>query len=60
MGETGDILLAANAQLQRQANHVQSRRALYFRDWQEVMVASSDGVFARDIRLTQSVGYSLL
>jgi TldD protein len=39
---------------------VQSRRSSYFRDWQEVLVAASDGTFARDIRLTQSVGYSLL
>ena len=60
MQEMGEILLAANAQLQQDADHVQSRRAVYFRDWQEVLVAASDGVFARDIRLTQSVGYSLL
>lgn len=60
MGETGELLLAANARLQHHADHVQSRRAVYFRDWQEVMVAASDGIFARDIRLTQSVGYSLL
>jgi TldD protein len=39
---------------------VQSRRAVYFRDWQEVLVAASDGTFARDIRLTQSVGFNLL
>lgn len=60
MGEMGDILLSANHQLQRQASHTQSRRATYFRDWQEVLVAASDGTFARDIRLTQSVGYNLL
>jgi TldD protein len=60
MREMGDVLLAANAQLQSKANHIQSRRASYFRDWQEVLVASSDGTFARDIRLNQSVGYSLL
>ncbi len=60
MAEMGDILLSANAKLGQKANHVQSRRAMYFRDWQEVLVAASDGVFARDIRLTQSVGYSLL
>ncbi|WP_299488105.1 TldD/PmbA family protein [Acaryochloris sp. IP29b_bin.137] len=60
MQEMGDILLTANAQLNKDADHVQSRRATYFRDWQEVLVAASDGVFARDIRLTQSVGYSLL
>ncbi len=39
---------------------MQSRRAVYFRDWQEVLVAASDGTFARDIRLTQSVGFNLL
>ncbi|MBS0018481.1 MAG: TldD/PmbA family protein [Arthrospira sp. SH-MAG29] len=54
MQEMGDILLAANAQLLKKANHVQSRRASYFRDWQEVLVAASDGTFARDVRLTQS------
>lgn len=56
----GDVLLSATSSLARTANHVQSRRASYFRDWQEVLVASSDGTFARDIRLNQSVGMSLL
>ncbi len=60
MREMGEILLDANAKLKLKANHVQSRRAIYFRDWQEVLVAASDGTFARDIRLTQSVGYNLL
>ncbi len=59
MQEMGDILLAVNDQLSKKANHIQSRRASYFRDWQEVLVASSDGTFARDIRLTQSVGCNL-
>lgn len=60
MQEMGDVLLAATSQLQKQARHIQSRRAFYFRDWQEVLVAASDGTFAHDIRLTQSVGMSLL
>ncbi len=60
MREMGEVLLDANAQLKLKANHAQSRRAAYFRDWQEVLVAASDGTFARDIRLTQSVGYNLL
>ncbi|MEO1070128.1 MAG: DNA gyrase modulator, partial [Cyanobacteria bacterium J06638_6] len=60
MQEMGDVLLAANDALAQKANHAQSRRAVYFRDWQEVLVAASDGTFARDIRLTQSVGYNLL
>lgn len=60
MREMSEVLLAANAHLAQKAQHVQSRRAAYFRDWQEILVAASDGVFARDIRLTQSVGYNLL
>ncbi|NEP18135.1 MAG: TldD/PmbA family protein [Leptolyngbya sp. SIO4C1] len=56
----GDVLLAANDSLRKQGSHVQSRRTAYFRDWQEVLVAASDGTFARDIRLTQSVGCNLL
>ncbi|NCJ08250.1 hypothetical protein GS597_17395 [Synechococcales cyanobacterium C] len=60
IAEMGNILLAANEALRQKAQYIQSRRASYFRDWQEVLVAASDGVFARDIRLTQSVGYSLL
>ncbi|HIK54651.1 MAG TPA: TldD/PmbA family protein [Synechococcales cyanobacterium M55_K2018_004] len=58
--EMGEVLLDANARLKDKATHIQSRRAVYFRDWQEVLVAASDGTFARDIRLTQSVGYNLL
>jgi TldD protein len=60
MQTMGEVLLEANAALAKKASHVQARRAAYFRDWQEVLVASSDGTFARDIRLTQSVGYNLL
>lgn len=60
MQEMGDVLLGANGQLHQAASHVQARRASYFRDWQEVLVAASDGTFARDIRLTQSVGFNLL
>jgi len=60
MREMGDVLLAASDRLNQKAAHLQSRRATYFRDWQEVLVASSDGTFARDIRLTQSVGCMLL
>ncbi|MBD2137747.1 TldD/PmbA family protein [Anabaena sp. FACHB-1237] len=58
--EMGEILLDGTAQLNKKATHIQSRRASYFRDWQEVLVAASDGTFARDIRLTQSVGFNIL
>jgi len=60
MQEMGDVLLSANQFIEKKASKVRSRRAAYFRDWQEVLVASTDGTFARDIRLTQSVGYNLL
>lgn len=60
MQEMGDVLLSANGALAKVASHVQVRRAMYFRDWQEVLVAASDGTFGRDIRLTQSVGFNLL
>ncbi|NJM71463.1 MAG: TldD/PmbA family protein [Scytonema sp. RU_4_4] len=60
MRDMGELLLESTTQLQQKASHVQSRRATYFRDWQEVLVAASDGTFARDIRLTQSVGLILL
>jgi TldD protein len=58
--EMGEVLLDGTTTLQKTATHIQSRRATYFRDWQEVLVAASDGTFARDIRLTQSVGFNLL
>ncbi|SRR5579883_1126727 len=58
--EMGEVLLEGTSQLTRTAKHIQSRNATYFRDWQEVLVAASDGTFARDIRLTQSVRLSLL
>jgi TldD protein len=58
--DMGEILLEGTATLEKTAKHIQSRRASYFRDWQEVLVAASDGTFARDIRLTQSVGFNLL
>lgn len=60
MREMGEVLLDSTNQVKQKASHIQSRRASYFRDWQEVLVAASDGTFARDIRLTQSVALSLL
>ncbi|MEN9252926.1 MAG: DNA gyrase modulator, partial [Thermostichales cyanobacterium BF3_bins_165] len=60
MQEMGEVLLSTNGALARHASHIQSRRSVYFRDWQEVLVAASDGTFARDIRLTQSLACTLL
>ncbi len=53
-------LLEGTSALVRHGSHLQSRRGSYSRDWQEVLVCASDGTFARDIRLHQSLGLSVL
>jgi TldD protein len=53
-------LLEGTAALERHGHHLQARRGSYARDWQEVLVAASDGTFARDIRLHQSLGLNVL
>lgn len=53
-------LLEGTDALARHGTHLQSRRGTYARDWQEVLVCASDGTFARDIRLHQSLGLSVL
>ena len=53
-------LLDGTAALQRLGTHLQARRGSYARDWQEVLVAASDGTFGRDVRLHQSVGLNVL
>ena len=58
--EASGHLLAATNQLQRHGSHLQSRRGSYARNWQEVLVVASDGTHARDIRLHQTVGLSVL
>ena len=49
-------LLEGTVDLNRLGRHLQVRRGSYSRDWQEVLVAASDGTFARDVRLHQSTG----
>lgn len=51
--ETNDTLLRGNAALKQKVAHAQSLISQAFRDHQEVLVAASDGIFARDIRLAQ-------
>tara|TARA_Y100001968_G_scaffold45850_2_gene35942 strand:- start:3965 stop:5428 length:1464 start_codon:yes stop_codon:yes gene_type:complete len=53
-------LLKANNFLLKNGTHIQSRRATYSRSLQEVLIATSDGTFTRDIRLHQSHGVNLL
>jgi TldD protein len=60
LAEATGRLLEGTALLQRHGQHLQSRRGSYARDWQEVLVAASDGTFARDVRLHQSLGLNVL
>ena len=60
MADASARLLEGTSQLERLGQHLQVRRGSYARDWQEVLVAASDGTFARDIRLHQSSGLSVL
>jgi TldD protein len=53
-------LLEGTALLECLGQHLQVRRGSYARDWQEVLVAASDGTFARDVRLHQSLGLNVL
>ncbi|MEB3170749.1 MAG: TldD/PmbA family protein, partial [Synechococcaceae cyanobacterium] len=58
--EATSSLLGGTAQLERLGHHLQVRRGSYARDWQEVLVAASDGTCAHDIRLHQSLGLNVL
>jgi len=53
-------LLQGTDHLQRHGSHLQARRGSYARNWQEVLVVASDGTHARDIRLHQTVGLTVL
>ncbi len=58
--EATDRLLQGTELLARHGRHLQVRRGSYARDWQEVLVAASDGTFSRDVRLHQSVGLNVI
>ena len=58
--EACNKLLLANTFLKKYGSHIQSRRGNYSRSIQEVLVAASDGTFARDIRLHQNHGINIL
>ena len=66
LGQTPELdtitqrLLEGTQCLQNYGQHLEVRRGSFSRDWQEVLVAASDGTFARDIRLHQSSGLSVL
>ena len=60
LAEATAKLLEGTARLAQHGEHLQARRGSYSRDWQSVLVAASDGTFARDIRLHQSLGLNVL
>ncbi len=53
--DTADMLLRWNGKMQKSLGKVESTLTSGMIHWQEVLVANTDGVFARDIRLTQFV-----
>ena len=60
LNESTIKLLESTHLLANKNKNLQVRRASYSRNWQEVLVAASDGVFARDIRLHQTVGLNVI
>ncbi len=60
LGESSTKLLEATNILETKNINLEVRRASYSRTWQEVLVAATDGVFARDIRLHQTVGLNVI
>lgn len=60
LAEASNRLLQGTDLLERHGRHLQVRRGSYARDWQEVVVAASDGTFAHDIRLHQNLGLTVL
>ena len=60
LAEATGTLLGGTERLARHGHHLQVRRGSYARSWQEVLVAASDGTFARDIRLHQTSALNVL
>ena len=58
--ESSAKLLLGTRNLEKYCKCLQVRRGSYSRTWQEVLIAASDGTFARDIRLHQSIGLNVL
>ena len=60
LNESTLLLLNGTDHLKKKSKHVEVRKGSYSRSWQEVLIASSDGTFSRDIRLHQSIGLNAL
>ena len=57
--EIGNKLLLGTKYLKKQSK-VEVRKGSYARNWQKVIIAASDGTFAKDIRLHQTVGLNVI
>ncbi len=60
LNESSQKLLFGTDKLAYHGKNLIVRRGSYSRSWQEVLIASSDGTFAKDIRLHQSIGLNVL
>ncbi len=59
VNEIGEKLLSSTKYLKKEEK-VNVRKGSYARNWQKVIIASSDGTFAKDIRLHQTVGLNVI
>ncbi len=59
INEVSDKLLLSTKSLKKDKKVV-VRKGSYSRNWQEVIIASSDGTYATDIRLHQTVGLNII
>jgi len=59
INEVSEKLLLSTKSL-KQDKKVVVRKGSYSRNWQEVIIASSDGTYATDIRLHQTVGLNII
>ena len=59
INEVSEKLLLSTKSLKKDKK-VLVRKGSYSRNWQEVIIASSDGTYATDIRLHQTVGINII
>ena len=59
INEVSEKLLLSTKSLKKDKKVV-VRKGSYARNWQEVIIASSDGTYATDIRLHQTVGLNII
>ena len=60
LNEASQVLLLGTKHIEQYGKYINVRRGSYSRSWQEILVAASDGTFARDVRLHQSLGFNVL